>query len=89
VVSQPPYTRAWARDLGSKGITVNIVQFGAIDTEMSPQVDSGPGQAMIAMTALGRMGAPEEAADVIAFLAGPGAAYMTGSVVTVDGGMTA
>jgi 3-oxoacyl-[acyl-carrier protein] reductase len=44
---------------------------------------------MIGMTALGRMGRPEEAAEAIAFLAGPGATYLTGSVVTVDGGMTA
>jgi 3-oxoacyl-[acyl-carrier protein] reductase len=83
------YARAWSRDLGSRGITVNTVQLGAIDTEMSPDVDSDGGRAMVGLTALGRMGRPEEAAEVIAFLAGPGATYMTGSVVTVDGGMTA
>jgi 3-oxoacyl-[acyl-carrier protein] reductase len=83
------YTRAWSRDLGPRGITVNTVQLGAVDTEMSPDTESDAGQAMIAMTSLGRMGLPEEAAEVIAFLAGPGSAYMTGSVVTVDGGMTA
>jgi 3-oxoacyl-[acyl-carrier protein] reductase len=82
------YARAWARDLGGRGIAVNVVQPGVVDTDMSPDVDSDGGRAMIALTALGRMGQPDEVANLIAYLAGPSPAYLTGSVLTIDGGMT-
>jgi 3-oxoacyl-[acyl-carrier protein] reductase len=82
------YTRGWARDLGRKGITVNAVQPGPIDTDMNP--DSGDFAGIQkAGTALGRYGRPEEVAAAIVFLASPAASYITGTTLDVDGGMSA
>jgi 3-oxoacyl-[acyl-carrier protein] reductase len=82
------YTRGWARDLGPKGITVNAVQPGPIDTDMNP--DSGDfAAALKAGTALGRYGRAEEVAAAVVFLAGPGASYITGTTLDVDGGYNA
>ena len=81
------YTRGWARDLGPKGITVNNVQPGPIDTDMNPaEGELAAGQK--ARTALGRYGTAEEVAAAVAFLAGPSASYITGASLTVDGGFT-
>jgi 3-oxoacyl-[acyl-carrier protein] reductase len=78
-------TRGWARDLGPKGITVNVVQPGPIATDMNP--DSGDyAQLERNATALGRFGRPEEVAAAVAFLAGPDAGYITGTSLSVDGG---
>lgn len=79
------YSRAWARDLGPRQITVNTVQPGPINTEMNPET-SEVAAMVTQMTALGRYGQPEEIAGVVAFLVGPDAAYITGSTVNVDGG---
>jgi 3-oxoacyl-[acyl-carrier protein] reductase len=82
------YTRGWARDLGPKGITVNAIQPGPIDTEMNP--DSGDFAAVQkAGTALGRYGRPEEVAAAVVFLASPEASYITGTTLDVDGGLSA
>jgi 3-oxoacyl-[acyl-carrier protein] reductase len=82
------FTRGWARDLGPKGITVNNVQPGPIETDMAPS--EGPlHDALKSGTALGRFGKPEEVAAAVAFLAGPGAAYITGASINVDGGFSA
>lgn len=81
-------TRGLARDLGPRGITVNVVQPGPIDTEMNP-ADGKDADAMRSMTALGRYGRAEEVAQTVAFLAGPGAAYITGAQIAVDGGFNA
>jgi 3-oxoacyl-[acyl-carrier protein] reductase len=82
------YTRGWARDLGAKGITVNNVQPGPIDTDMSPK--DGPLEELLRTgTALGRYGKPEEVAAAVAFLASPAAAYITGTSLNVDGGFAA
>ena len=82
------YTRGWARDLGPKGITVNTVQPGPIDTDMNPASGERAG-AQAGATALGRYGKPEEVAAAVAFLASPDAAYITGTTLTVDGGFNA
>jgi 3-oxoacyl-[acyl-carrier protein] reductase len=82
------YTRGWSRDLGARNITVNVVQPGAIDTEMNPE--SGPAaEAMTSLTSLGRYGRPEEIAGAVAFLVGPDASYITGATLNVDGGQSA
>lgn len=78
-------TKALARELGARAITVNLVQPGATDTDMNP-ADGPAADAQAAHTALGRYAEPDEVAGVVAFLAGPRAAYITGSAVTVDGG---
>ena len=83
------YTRGWARDLGPKGITVNTVQPGPIDTDMAPQAMVPCADLLKAGTALGRYGKPEEVAAAVAFLASPAAAYITGTSLNVDGGFRA
>ncbi len=82
------YTRGWARDLGPRGITVNTVQPGAINTEMNPQ-DGAFADMLKGLAALGRYGQPEDIAAAVAFLASPDANYITGATLNVDGGQTA
>lgn len=82
------YSRGWARDLGPKGITVNTIQPGPIETDMNPS-DGDSAAAQKATTALGRYGKPEEVAAAVAFLAGPDASYITGTTLDVDGGFNA
>jgi len=81
-------TRGLARDLGPRGITVNVVQPGPIDTDMNPaDGENAPGLA--AATALGRYGRSEEIADTVVFLASAGGSYITGAQIAVDGGTNA
>ena len=82
------YTRAWARDLGPRAITVNVVQPGPINTDINPET-AGHAPALTQMTALGRYGQPNEIASLVAFLAGPDASYITGATLNVDGGLLA
>lgn len=81
-------SRGWARDLGSKGITVNTVQPGPINTQLNPE--NGPfGETLSAMTVIGRYGKPQDVAELVTFLASPKAANITGATLNVDGGLTA
>ena len=81
-------TRGLTRDLGPKGITVNNVQPGPIDTDMNP--GDGPASDMMrGMMALGRFGTGDEIGSIVAYLASPEAGFITGAHIHVDGGLTA
>jgi 3-oxoacyl-[acyl-carrier protein] reductase len=81
-------TRGLARDLGPRGITVNAVQPGPVDTDMNPA--NGPfAESQKAFTALGRYGHGEEIAGLVSYLAGPEAGYVTGAGLLIDGGYAA
>jgi 3-oxoacyl-[acyl-carrier protein] reductase len=82
------FSRSWARDLGPRGILVNAVQPGPINTELNPE-DGEAAEGQKRGTALGRFGQPHEVAGVVAFLAGPDATYITGATLNVDGGWNA
>jgi 3-oxoacyl-[acyl-carrier protein] reductase len=80
-------TKGLARDLGPRGITAAVVHGGLIDTDMNPA--TGPGAQLGRVTALGRYGAVEDIAAAVAYLAGDGGRYVSGTAVTVDGGFAA
>lgn len=81
-------TRGLARDLGPRGITVNCVQPGPVDTDMNPA--TGPfAEALKAQLAIGRYGRADEIAAMVAYLAGPEAALVTGACLDIDGGFKA
>jgi 3-oxoacyl-[acyl-carrier protein] reductase len=80
-------TRALARELASRGITVNCVAPGFIDTDMTRALSAAQSQAVLAQIPLGRLGQADEIAAIVAFLASPAGAYITGSTVHVNGGM--
>ncbi|WP_152048657.1 SDR family oxidoreductase [Aureimonas psammosilenae] len=80
--------RGLARDFGSRGITVNAVQPGPVDTDMNPA--DGPLKDMLhGMMVIRRHGRPEEIAGMVAWLAGPEAGFVTGAMHTIDGGLNA
>ena len=80
-------TRALARELGSRNITVNCVAPGFIDTDMTRALGDDQTAALLGQIPLGRLGQPADVANAVAFLAGPGAGYITGTTVHVNGGM--
>jgi 3-oxoacyl-[acyl-carrier protein] reductase len=82
------FSRSWAKDLGAKGILVNAVQPGPVDTELNPETGESADYQK-ARTSLGRFGRPEEIAGAVAFLAGPDATFITGATINVDGGWNA
>jgi 3-oxoacyl-[acyl-carrier protein] reductase len=82
------FTQALAREIGSRGITINNVQPGPIDTELNPAAGEWA-VPQKAATALDRYGRVEEVAALVAFVAGPESSYITGANLTVDGGMNA
>ncbi len=82
------FTRGAARDLGPKGITVNVIGTGPVNTDMNPE-DGPISEWMKSESALGRYARVEEISAAVAFLASPRASYITGSVMAVDGGYAA
>jgi len=81
------FTRALAKELGSRNITVNTVAPGFIDTDMTKDLPEASKEAMLTQIPLARLGAPEEIAAVVCFLAGEAAGYITGETIHVNGGM--
>ena len=81
------FSKSLAREIGSRGITVNVVAPGFVATDMTADLPEEAKTAMLAQTALGRLGTPAEIAQAVAFLAGPGAGYITGETLHVNGGM--
>jgi 3-oxoacyl-[acyl-carrier protein] reductase len=81
------FTRAMARELASRGITVNAVAPGYIDTEMTEKLSGDLKQEFLRSIPLGRFGGVEDVAAAVSFLAGPAAGYITGQVVGVNGGL--
>ncbi|WP_233882306.1 3-oxoacyl-ACP reductase FabG [Paraburkholderia flagellata] len=80
-------TRALAREIGSRGITVNCVAPGFIDTDMTKDLPAEQQAALKQQIPLGRLGSPDDIAHAVAFLASPQAAYITGTTLHVNGGM--
>lgn len=81
------FTETLARELARKGITVNAIAPGFIDTDMVKGIPEAALAQVKAMTPMGRLGKPEEVADAAVFLAGPHSSYVTGQVLAVNGGM--
>ncbi len=81
-------TKGLARDLGPRGITINNVQPGPVDTDMNPATGDFA-ESLIPLMAIGRYGHAEEIASFVAYLAGPEAGYITGASLTIDGGFGA
>jgi 3-oxoacyl-[acyl-carrier protein] reductase len=81
------FTRSLAKEIGSRGVTVNAVAPGFIDTDMTRELPEQQKQALLAQIPLGRLGEADEIAAVVAFLVSDSGAYITGETVHVNGGM--
>jgi 3-oxoacyl-[acyl-carrier protein] reductase len=80
-------SKSVAKELASRGVLCNAVAPGFIETEMTAALSADTREALAAQVALGRLGTGDDVAAVVRFLAGPGAGYITGQVIVVDGGM--
>lgn len=81
------FTKSLAQEVGSRNITVNCVAPGFIDTDMTKALPEAAREGLLGKIPLGRLGAPEDIAHAVAYLAGPGGAYVTGTTLHVNGGM--
>ncbi|MEX1259128.1 MAG: 3-oxoacyl-[acyl-carrier-protein] reductase [Gemmatimonadota bacterium] len=81
------FTKSVARELASRGVRCNAIAPGYIETDMTAALDEKQTGALLERIPLGRLGTPEDVAGLVRFLAGPSARYITGQVITVDGGM--
>ena len=81
------FSKSLAREIGSRGVTVNVVAPGFIATDMTRDLPEDAKQALVAQIALGRLGEAVDVARAVAFLAGPAATYITGETLHVNGGM--
>lgn len=81
--------KSLAREVGPRGVCVNAVAPGYITTDMTAELSDDQRDALLGNTPLGRLGTPEDVAAAVAFLCSPGAAYITGSVLPIDGGLAA
>jgi 3-oxoacyl-[acyl-carrier protein] reductase len=81
------FSKSLAKEIGSRGITVNIVAPGFIETDMTRNLPEDAKTAMMGQIALGRLGQPQDIAEAVAFLAGPSGAYITGETLHINGGM--
>jgi len=81
------FSKSLAKEIGSRGITVNVVAPGFIATDMTRDLSEDVKQGLVGQIALGRLGEPADIARAVAFLAGPAAAYITGETLHVNGGM--
>ena len=81
------FTKSLAQEVGSRNITVNCVAPGFINTDMTKGLTDAQREGLLGKIPLGRLGAPEDIAHAVAFLAGPGAGYVTGTTLHVNGGM--
>ncbi len=81
------FSKSLAKEVGSRGITVNVVAPGFIETDMTRDLPDDAKATMLAQIALGRLGSPQDVAAAVSFLASPAAAYITGETLHVNGGM--
>ncbi|MGI9667912.1 MAG: 3-oxoacyl-[acyl-carrier-protein] reductase [Acidimicrobiia bacterium] len=81
------FTKSMAKEVGSRGITVNAVAPGFIATDMTDALGEGVTERVAEQISLGRLGLPEEVASVVGYLASSGASYVTGQTIVVDGGL--